>query len=231
MSMAKPYLSLLRSEPSDVSDEKESRLICMVEQLKAGARVLDSEFDDIYPNQVRKFSSTHWSPVGAIQRVVGLLQINSQSRLLDIGSGAGKFCVVGSLISQGSFTGIEQRGWLVKESERCSEALGAQRAIFLHGNALDIDWSFFNCFYLYNPFFEQVDPALRIDQFGYKGEPGFRRMVSIVQQKLEVLPAETKVVTFHGFGGGLPPSYKLIQTERFDSGFLDLWIKRDSRPR
>jgi len=35
----------------------------------------------------------------------------------------------------------------------------------------------------------------------------------------------TRVVTYHGFGGVMPDSYRLALRERCYSGLLELWVK------
>jgi hypothetical protein len=142
-----------------------------------------------------------------------------------VGSGAGKFCIVGAISTPGTFFGVEQRRNLVREAERLTNLLNVPRVEFLLGNMLDIDWGNFDAFYLYNPFFENVATRGVIDQTVDTGIHFFNLYVDAVQRKLEVLPLGTRVVTYHGFGGKFPASYQLDHQENVGTGFLNLWKK------
>jgi hypothetical protein len=38
------------------------------------------------------------------------------------------------------------------------------------------------------------------------------------------------VATYHGFGGELPPGFRLLVRERHNHGLLDLWVKTEVLP-
>jgi len=78
------------------------------------ATITDSDFDDVYPSPIRRVSASFWTPVSVAARAARLLVRDASTRVLDIGSGAGKFCIVGAAVTGASFTGIEHRGHLVE---------------------------------------------------------------------------------------------------------------------
>jgi hypothetical protein len=81
--------------------------------LHAGDSVSDEEFDRLLPTWARNVSGLHFTPVRVARRAAELLVARAGARVLDVGAGVGKLCIVGALTTQGSFVGVEQRGHLV----------------------------------------------------------------------------------------------------------------------
>src|SRR5436305_754412 len=68
----------------------------------------DKAFDQLYPEHIRKLSQLHWTPVDIASKAADFLAIPC-ARVLDIGSGVGKFCLAaGSFHPETLFFGIEQ---------------------------------------------------------------------------------------------------------------------------
>ena len=84
----------------------------------------DHEFDQIYPEDISKLSPCHWSPVEVCQMAALLLVLEPGTRVLDIGCGPGKFCAIGATTTRGHFTGVEQRGRLVKAARMMLQRQG-----------------------------------------------------------------------------------------------------------
>lgn len=193
--------------------------------LREGRKVTDAKFDQVYPQLVRNFSKIHWTPIEVTVRATELLEVDHRTKLLDVGSGCGKFCLVGSLASKGHFTGIEQRPHLVEEAKAAAKKLGTRRVKFLTGDMADLDWSVYNAFYLFNPFFENEMKSIRIDKTIPMGHSKFRRYIDVVKAKLDAAAVGTKVITYYGFGGRIPASYQKITKEAAGTDFLELWVK------
>ncbi len=112
----------------------------------------------------RAMSIVHWSPAEACEKAARLLAPRASDRVLDIGSGVGKFCVLASRVTRGQYFGVERRAALVAEATRVAAQLGAERARFIHADALEHDWSPYQALYFYNPFGElRFDLTRRID--------------------------------------------------------------------
>jgi hypothetical protein len=191
----------------------------------------DRAFDELVPDDLRHLSQIHWTPVEVAIRATALLSPGPHMRILDVGSGVGKLCAIGALSSAGMWCGVEQHEPLVAASRRLTRALGvASRTQFLQGDALAIEWSEFDALYLYNPFELPLFPD-RTD--GARQAIEFRIQVARVQERLATLRGGTRVLTFHGFGGIMPPSYELLYQERIPVVGLDLvlWIQRSRHPR
>jgi SAM-dependent methyltransferase len=200
--------------------------LAVASALRAGCPVADGVFDRMFPPELRFISFQHWTPVQVARRASRLLVEAGARRILDVGSGPGKFCIVGALTTSASFTGIERRASLVQVARQAAERSGADRAFFLRANALRFPFDQFDGFYFYNPFFEQLNPGLlQIDGTNAHSPVLFRRCVLGTREKLARLPRGTAVATYHGFGGTMAPGYRRVHEENAGDGILALWTK------
>jgi predicted RNA methylase len=196
------------------------------ELVRAGEVVSDEEFDAVYTPDIRSLSFLHWSPVAVAMRAAQMLTEMGATRILDVGAGAGKFCIIGSLSSPIHFTGAEQRRNLVEVARTAALRLGADRTRFVHANIVDFDWDPFNGFYLYNPFQEQVEHDLHpIDQTLTRSSELHRTYVASTIAKLIRAPIGTAVVTYSGFGGVMPPQYRRVHRQEFRGAGIVLWVR------
>jgi len=192
--------------------------------LARGLPVTDTEFDRIYPESVRKLSEIHWTPVDVARRASQLLDVGERTYVLDVGSGVGKFCMVAALCSVGRYLGVEQRGDLVELSKKLVKGYEIPRVNFLNAKVEDVDWRAFTGIYLYNPFVEILySSENRIDDAIAVGAEKYVELVQFVQKVLGRLAVGTRVVTFHGFGGEMPPFYDITATERWGDDYLVRW--------
>jgi len=196
----------------------------VIRDFSGGLDVTDDRFDSIFPDSIRQVSLMHWTPVEIARRAAQLLYVGEKTRVLDIGSGAGKFCMVAALTTPGQFTGVEQRPHLVELSRELALFHGIPRVNFIQAKMEEIDWKKFTGFYLFNPFIENLyDDSHRIDRFVDFNQDRYVDHVKTVQKKLEELPAGSRIVTYHGFGGVFPPDYLPIVEERWGEDELVLW--------
>jgi SAM-dependent methyltransferase len=194
--------------------------------LQSGYLVRDEEFDRVYDGRWREPSATHWSSTRIIQRVVTLLSLREGEVVLDVGSGVGKFCLVGALITPAQFVGIERRPGLVEAAEHARRRLRAERARFLCDDALNADWSAFDCIYFFNPFEEHLmPPSVRIDDSTELSQSEYVDSVDSAQTKLEALKPGTRVAHFWGYGAEMPASFTLLEREQHGTGVLEVWRK------
>ena len=156
-----------------------------------------------------------------IEPLLDRAAVGPGTRVLDVGSGAGKLCLVGAMFHPGQFTGLERRAELVDVSRQLAARLGLDVAFQL-GELSAVDWGRFDAFYFFNPFAEHFAP-------GADGSPPdrarFFRDVQEAKDRLRVAPDGTRVVTYHGLGACLPGCYRLHLREPAGHDSLDLWIK------
>jgi precorrin-6B methylase 2 len=194
--------------------------------LRKGLPLRDAQFDALYPPWARRPGRIHWTPVEVARRAAQLLVTHPGTRVLDVGAGVGKFCMVAALTTPGVFYGIEQRRHLVKLAKEIAAQLGISNARFLPGNMTTLDWRSFDAFYLYNPFSENIPGLLDpIDETVELKGSLYARYIEFVREQLAMTGVGTRVVTFHGYGGGLPPAYEMVSDERCGNGHLELWVK------
>lgn len=196
------------------------------QNFKEGRSVPDSFFDQIYPDAVKKVSITHWTPIEVIQRAMNYFK-DSSLNILDVGSGCGKFCHVGSMISsQHQFFGVEKRIELTTISQDIASQFNLTRVKFINANAFDLDWNDFDLLYFFNPFWENhLSPAQRIDQSLPVKKEDFSHYINTVITKLSHMKLGTQVITYHGFGGKFPPSYECIHFENCGTDQIKIWLK------
>ncbi|MBI3795107.1 MAG: class I SAM-dependent methyltransferase [Nitrospinae bacterium] len=194
-------------------------------ELAKGGAVDDRMFDQLYPEEIQKPSEKLWTPVSVAMRAASLLVTSEQSRILDVGSGCGKFCIVGALSTAGQFVGIEQRPLLASAAEEAARRLKLGNVSFIMGNMEKLEWRGFTGVYLFNPFYENVDEAARLDDTIPYSPVLYQRYLGAVVNKLRCLRPGTRVATYYGFGAEMPPGYERVSRERFLNGDLDLWVK------
>jgi predicted RNA methylase len=186
----------------------------------------DMEFDSIYDRAVRELSAQHWTPVRIAARAARLLTQNGATRILDIGSGVGKFCIVGALTTDAEFVGVERRGNLVSIARAAASRLGASRATFVHTNIDAYSLEGFDGIYLYNPFYEQISRLLvQIDDAIEGTDAAYRHYVRATVDRLRALKAPVAVVTFNGFGGIMPRDFTFRGDEPAGNDRLEVWTK------
>ena len=198
----------------------------IVHALRTGHRVLDREFDAIYPEHVRQLSDRYWTPVDVARSAAALLTGAGASRVLDIGSGVGKFCLIGALTTGATFYGIEHRKHLVEIGIDILKRCEVRRVVLRHCMLEEVRWQNFDAIYLFNPFEENlVHRSQQIDQSVVLCSARFEQDVSRIEETLRAARIGIRVVTYHGFGGWIPESYELVEERPCGMSQLHLWVK------
>lgn len=208
-------------------------------ELRDGGEVTDHAFDRLYPAPLRSMSRVHWTPLAVARRAVELLAPLAGERMLDVGAGVGKVCLVGALRSPATWTGLELRPALIRAAEQAARALGvADRTSFFATDMVTFDWAGYDGVYLYNPFGEYLMPAAApsLREVGpLAGEYAHparvarhRRLVAATEEKPWGLRPGARVVTFHGFGGVWPPCLDLVHREKISTDVLEVWVRGDA---
>ena len=110
------------------------------EFLKLHKNVTDTEFDTIYPENIKRLAAIHWTPVAVAMQAAEFLADMPEAKVLDIGSGVGKFCLVGSSMTNGSFTGVEQRSNLHRIAQDMIRYYRLHNVKFINSNITEINF-------------------------------------------------------------------------------------------
>lgn len=195
--------------------------------IRAGTIPPDSVFDRHLPDQLELASAYHWTPLEVAATVGSWLRKEGVRTLVDIGSGAGKFCVACALVTDCVYFGIEHRPRLVVAASELARRFGVEgRVSFIQGAFGEITVGGVDAFYLYNPFGENFCGYLdSIDETVVLGPKRFKHDVALVERFLESLPAGVHVITYNGFGGRLPNSFREVCVDHSLPNVLRMWRK------
>lgn len=183
----------------------------------------ESCYDNIYPSHIKDLSQTHWTPVDIARKAALFLGV-PQTKVLDIGSGVGKFCITaGAHYPQTDFIGIEQRKELYNHAEAARTMVKLDNVSFIHGNITELDYNDFDHFYFFNSFYENIDPGSRIDNSIKTSVELYTHYSRFIFSMLDTRKSGTRLVTYFARETQIPTSYDLIE-----NGYnkLKMWIRR-----
>ncbi|MFA6275244.1 MAG: class I SAM-dependent methyltransferase [Pedobacter sp.] len=183
----------------------------------------DSSFDWLYPEHLQLISQKHWTPIRIARKAAKFLALPS-SKVLDIGSGIGKFCLTAAFhYPLTSFYGVEQRHELVHFAEEAKNYVRLQNANFIHANFTQVNFESFDHFYFYNSFWENIDQNNKIDETIETSYNLYNYYTQFMFNMLNTRPSGTRLVTFQAEAGEIPANYMLVETS--ENSLLKMWIK------
>ncbi|MBK9072567.1 MAG: hypothetical protein IPL79_16440 [Myxococcales bacterium] len=178
--------------------------------LRSGLRPAERAFDQFLPAELRVVSGQHWTPLAVALRVAQWLDAYEITSVVDIGAGAGKFCVAAALASKAHFIGVEQRRHFVAAANTLAGQFNlGDRCRFVVGTLGAGELPAAEAYYLYNPFGENLfGPDAHIDDAVELSNARFERDVAHARKFFAHAPAGTYVIEYNGFGGELPDGYQ-----------------------
>jgi hypothetical protein len=185
----------------------------------------DVDFNRLYPFFIRELAGMHWTPLNIARKVVQYLALDEPVKILDIGSGVGKFCLAAAHYSpHAQIYGIEQRECLVECANGAKEVLGLPNVSFRYGNFTQLVLKQYDHFYLYNPFFENIDRSSRIDNAILYSESLYHYYNQYLYKQLEEMPTGTRVATYCSWDEEIPPVYHLTGADF--QHLVKYWVKK-----
>ncbi|HEY9047111.1 MAG TPA: methyltransferase domain-containing protein [Ohtaekwangia sp.] len=191
--------------------------------LRLSIDISDNEFNSIYPADIELLAQKHWTPVQVAKAASEFLANHPGRRVLDIGSGVGKFCMIGAAHTKGYFTGIEQRQHLVDLSTKLSVRHNLNNVKFIHANITCIDFRDYHSFYFYNSFYENIQPYGRIDDTVKLDIQLYDQYTLYMTEQLHRLPIGARLAGYYASPTIIPQSFQLIDSLHY--GRLTFWEK------
>lgn len=184
----------------------------------------DRVFNSLYPAPIQEVAEKHWTPLAVAEKAAAFLAASPDAKVLDIGSGSGKFCLTAAHLHPLSlFYGIEQRANLVALSTELAGKLKLQNVFFICDNITNIDFAAYDSFYFYNSFYENITGTQKIDFKVKYSEELYNYYNRFLFKQLVKKPAGTRLVTYHSFGAEIPSDFEVVHTDYNE--FLKFWIK------
>lgn len=184
----------------------------------------DAEFNTLYPLSVQALARRHWTPLNVALKAAIFLAGDSNVRILDIGSGVGKFCLAAAhQTPRAIYYGIEQRKSLITYANTAKKLLQLENVSFIHGNFTQLDLKKYDHFYFYNAFYENLAGTDKIDDsIDYSGEL-YNYYNRYLFKQLEQKPSGTRLCTLCSLEDEIPPDFHVISSEMDDH--LKFWVK------
>jgi len=184
----------------------------------------DAQFNQLYPSSIQLLAQRHWTPLVVARKVANYLAAENNVKILDIGSGVGKFCLAAAHYKPKAFYyGIEQRKGLVTHAETAKENLRIENVSFMNGNFTQIDFRNYDHFYFYNSFYENITGTEKIDNSIDYSLELFNYYNRYLYKQLEQKPSGTRLASFHSLEDEIPKGYHIVGSEMND--LLKFWIK------
>ncbi|MBL7933988.1 MAG: class I SAM-dependent methyltransferase [Bacteroidia bacterium] len=189
-----------------------------------GLILTEEDFNSFLPDYLKRASRIFFTPVRMAQTASQWLVEDGRKTVLDIGAGVGKFCITGALQNNSLYCGIEYRKSLAQIGSRIITQNKIQNATVLYGDIIDVDFVNFDAFYLYNPFYENLLYASRLNNEVELKESFYDRYLKYTEDQLDKTKPGTRLVTYHGNNFEIPASFKKVR----ESGnrLLKLWIRQ-----
>lgn len=184
----------------------------------------DIQFNQIYPLPIQLLAQRHWTPLAVARKAAQFLAMENNVRILDIGSGVGKFCLAAAHYKPNAFYyGVEQRKSLVGYAETAKGILELENVAFINGNFTQVDLKNYDHFYFYNSFYENFPGTNKIDNSIDYSRELYNYYNRYLYKQLERMPGGTRVASYHSLEDEMPPGYHVVGVE-MDS-LLKFWIK------
>ncbi|MCC6622005.1 MAG: methyltransferase [Deltaproteobacteria bacterium] len=197
----------------------------LIDAIARGEVPPDASFDRHLPEALAGVSGLFWTPVAVALQAARWLDERGVATVCDVGSGAGKLCVVAALASRCRFVGLEHRAHLVVAARALAETFGVgDRVVFVDGALDPTTLPIADAYYLFNPFGENVAPdEEHLDEVVELSEARHARDVAAMVTFLARAPVGTHALVYNGFGAAMPAGYASVRVDLERPHVLRLW--------
>lgn len=225
----KPFPSCLAPIDRPLTDEEGLDARAVRECLRGGGCPSDDEFDRHLTPEARGVSNWFWTPVAVARQAASWLSDFGARSVMDIGSGAGKFCVVAAASAELQVVGLEHRPNLVMASRSLAQRCGvAPRVTFVDGALGRVPLPRVDAYYFFNPFGENLFGSKDcLDEEVVLTSQRYWDDLAATEALLDEAPVGTLVITYNGIGMNLPPTFVLRRVDRELPCLLKLYEKID----
>jgi SAM-dependent methyltransferase len=205
----------------------EGPLFDVAQMLTLQEQLRDHLFDRLLPMRLRAASDQFWTPLDVVRRAAEWFEQLGMRSVVDIGSGVGKFCIAGALMSTCSFVGIEYRPRLATVARNLARAFELEgRVCIIDGRFGDIETPVADCYYLFNPFEENLFPADEALDNDVELSPArFRKDLRCFRTLASSMPIGAYVLSYNGIGGPPPDFLDEVRVDRNLPAVLRLFQK------
>ncbi|MES2515263.1 MAG: methyltransferase domain-containing protein [Bacteroidota bacterium] len=183
-------------------------------------------FNNLLPHALKQATQLYFTPVEVAQTAAEWLTENHEEKILDIGAGVGKFCVAAARVCNKQFYGVEYRETLVEiGNELIDHFEVSANASMIFSNITNINFLEYDAFYLFSPFYENLEPEQRLNDEVEIEEKLYQVYLDYTESQLAKAKMGTRLVTYFGNNFEVPDSYQRVR-DAYD-GSLKLWIKME----
>lgn len=198
----------------------------LAEAIRRGCCPEDRAFDRFLPEELRAISGEYWTPLAVAARGAEWLDALGVRSVLDIGSGAGKFCVASALAGRCHVSGLEHRPRLVAAARALARVFSVEdRVRFIEGALGDTPLPEVDAYYLYNPFAENLFGLGDLTEPVELSSTRYASDIALVEDLLQRAPMGSFVLVYNGYGGRIPSSYREVRSDRHLPNVLRMWRK------
>ena len=182
---------------------------------------LESGFIKLLPAKLKDLDHEYWSDYDHIQQSCEWLK--NCNNILDVGSGVGKFCIIGTQILSSNFFGIEIKSQLYKQAKTILSHLPKHHVKFIYGDLFELSLLDYDGLYIYNPFVENISLGKKIDNSIHYSERVYNALHNQLMIKLDTLKPNSLVVNNSFVTDYFNENFELIDVHSDPS--LTLWKK------
>lgn len=184
---------------------------------------LENEFNHLLPVEYRNLDKLFWSDTQSISKACEWLQ--NCTNIIDLGSGIGKFCMIGTQILSSNFFGIESKIGLYEIANNLLSNYLQAKVQFKNEDLFNIDLQPYDGIYIYNPFVELISTGQRIDDSIPLDEEKYNSLHENLEEKLTTCSKDTLIVNNSPINDYFNHHFAFI--DNLEDSNLTLWKKID----